>query len=450
TRWTEESFPIVHRVADDGSPNSIEACSESDARSGCCEETLPAGYCVEGTERALASWDDAGCLDLANEVADSLTNPDLAATNDRTISPVDGLNQITFNDPDDVAGPGIIGLQIRSVDPGSFVLVDGREYVVQTSSDISFNNDIVFVTPEQLAAGDCPDNAIVFDAEMAHQLGHGFGLDHSCEDPELLFGGLCPQPLLDATMHWQSRPCSDDWVTIENDDIEGLNALYGPSARLTCSDEANPDLVVGTAPLAVNCVASIDDARELEQVTWQWGDGTTSEGSIATHVYEEAGNYTLSAVVDGRRDTCDPATWTTTTERVGYVRVCSEPVPDFTFVQLDDQRYQFLNESDVSVFGCISAIQLDVFVGDGPDGGQLGEPITDWEPEIRFPGRGTYHVVLSLGGIGGSAGASATIEVGERGGCSTGGPMSGGWALIVVAGGMACRRRRVGSATYGE
>ena len=87
--WTEADLPIRYQVADDGSPNSIEACRASGGWEGCCEETVPAGYCREAAGRAFGAWIDGRCVGLSAE-------DDGVCRNDGPIW--DGRNTLVFND----------------------------------------------------------------------------------------------------------------------------------------------------------------------------------------------------------------------------------------------------------------------------------------------------------------------------------------------------------------
>ena len=104
-----------------------------------------------------------------------------------------------------------------------------------------------------------------------------------------------------------------------------------------------------------------------------------------------------------------------------------------------------LNESDVSVYGCISDIQWEVYRGPKATGAMVGDPVKAWEPIIEFPDEGEYTVVMNLGGIGGTGAATATFEArdyrGEASGCDSTGGIGGGLGLF-FAGVLAFRRRR--------
>jgi hypothetical protein len=55
----------------------------------------------------------------------------------------------------------------------------------------------------------------------------------------------------------------------------------------------------GPAPLSVACDASASSAGQgsITSSAWNFGDGTTGSGTVVTHVYTRAGNYTIMLVV---------------------------------------------------------------------------------------------------------------------------------------------------------
>ncbi|MEO0602153.1 MAG: PKD domain-containing protein [Myxococcota bacterium] len=447
-QWDPAFLPIVTHTADDGTENTIARCEATEGISGCCEETVPQGYCLEAAILGADAWLDAPCADVQFDVVDTIANPELAAVNTSSFALTDFFNHITFNDPDDVLGPGTLAAQSRQLDPGAQVIVGDSLYNVQVSGDVTFNDNVVFVTVEEVDNNDCNGESSMA-AVMAHELGHQLGMDHSCENPELPEGGPCTdRRLFEATMYWTGPPCDNEQLTISEDDIEGITALYGPSASFSCSRQVTDGLSVGVVPFEINCAITSRFLNEVTDASWLWGDGATSEGLTTTHEYTEPGNYTVEVEVNGEREACGPDGWSNTFRRVGYVRACDVPEAGFEVQQIDGLRYQFLNDSDVSVFGCISDIQWDIYRGDSPNGEPVGDPISAWEPEVTFPEPGQYHVVMSLGGIAGTGGASATFDVRRTGGtqtgfgCNTGLAPAGALTLGLGLIGLVARRRR--------
>ncbi len=452
TVWTPEQMPIPVNVADDGEPNSIEACEKSDGLSGCCEETVPAGYCYEATRIGFDTWADVPCTEIEVDVADGTRDSSVVAPNIAAdIS--DGVNSVVFNDPGNQlieASTYAAALFSNSAGQQAFV-INGEQYFRHFGSvDIVFNNGIVFLTDEQLNSGEVTcSNEVNFQSVMTHEIGHFLGMAHTCERDE-----PCTDPLdLEATMYWGGRPCETESTgsaaSLEEDDIDGITTLYGPSARFQCSHQTSDGQVIGVVPFDLKCVVVSDSISEITEASWTFGDGGRSDEIAATHRYDEPGNYTIQVSFRGDRPACGDEGWESDFRRVGYVRACGVPQASFEVEPVEGLSYKMLNDSDVSVFGCISDIQWDVFEGDSATGEPILPPIKSWEPIIDFPETGTYTVVMSLGGIAGTGGASATFEVSRTAGgngvfnCNSVGAPAGGSALgVLLLAGLAALRRR--------
>ena len=445
--WIPDDMPIEFYVADDGMPNSVDACDASGGMSGCCEESVPAGYCAQVAQEGFAAWTAAACAEFSYEYVGVCPN--------LTGFSFNGANYITFNDPFNELELGVLAAAL--VDRQDVVeIINGVGYKRALDGDIVFNQDVEFTTNELIEQGLCSDQ-VNMRGVITHEIGHILGMDHSCEDPDKpeQGGGPCPDPLLlHATMFWNEGPCETEAIDINQDDIEGFTVLYGPFATFQCSHTVSPDLAIGVVPMDLHCVVASEFLAEVQGASWVFGDGGVSEELNPTHTYAEPGNYTIQVTVDGARAECDdPETtevegWSNTYRKVGYVRACGVPDAAFVVDHVDGLKYQMLNDSDVSVYGCISDIVWEVYKG--TDTG--GEPISTakaWEPIIDFPEEGEYTVVLNLGGIAGTGAASATFEAknhrGEGYGCSTVGASAGMASLLmflVSAGWLRARRPR--------
>ncbi len=407
-----------------------------------CEETVvntladPENYCQVAMKAAHDEWgNSAGCA--------SLTNLYMGENENRGNNNGDLMNSTAFNDPgpdgdittrddDDILEPGTLAVTYTLAVDQLFVF-DGHVYRHSTDSDIVFAEDVSFGAPEDMGPG-CSGRTS-FLGVATHEVGHRWGMDHSCqkEDP-------CPDPtLLDATMYWAGGDCDIKSDDLNSDDIEGITALYGPSASFTCSHEVSEDLATGNVPFELKCSVVSDYLDEIDSVAWGWGDGGTSEGPNASHVYEASGNYTVEVEVHGNRDACGEEGWTNQFRKVGFVRACAEPTPEFRIQHVDGLKYAMLNETDVSVYGCYSNIEWQVYAGEGVS----GEPLADltyngWEPNITFPDDGTYTVVLNIGGPAGTGASSLTFEANNhRGtgyGCNTAAAGGSAIALSALAG----------------
>src|SRR5690606_3065256 len=148
-------------------------------------------------------------------------------------------------------------------------------------------------------SGAC-NNRTNMRAVATHEVGHLYGMGHSCDEFE-----PCNDPeLRGAVMYWTSAPC-ETLVDLQKDDITGINTLYGPSAGFACSHQVSADLAVGVVPFEMKCVVdSPGFINEIVDAHWSFGDGKTAEGTSVTNLYEEPGNYTVELRVTGERDTC--------------------------------------------------------------------------------------------------------------------------------------------------
>lgn len=350
-------------------------------------------------------------------------------------------NHFTYDDPSDQFAVGILGVTMPgSAGPACFSR-NGQTYRASKDRDIVFNDNVDWATDEQIAAGTC-NGETSLESVTTHEIGHQFGLGHSCDD-----GEACTLPKLrEATMFWTASACDLSGSSIAADDIEGITAIYGQSASIECSNELDPEdedtIAFGVVPFDLRCSIQSDWRDELVSANWSFGDGTEDEtGLDVAHSYETAGNFSLQVAVEGENDEC--GTWSYTARRVGYVRACAIPEPEFTFTQDDGLTYNLLNNTDVSVYGCIYDIQWDIFKGD-----ELIESLKAWEPQYTFPEAGEYRIVLNIGGPAGTGAAELTIDAKKTGsdatvasGCNqTSAAPAGAVAAMVAL--LAIRRRR--------
>lgn len=361
----------------------------------------------------------------------------------------DGMNWNSFDDPkQDIAEPGTLAVTFTNSSVQTIErFIDGEPYNPAFNSDIVFNDNTAFTTDELINAGDC-GGATGIQGVATHEIGHLIGLDHSCERED-----ICPDAVLrNATMYWSGGPCDTEPSIPSTDDIDSINALYGPFASFVCSHELDPDSTEGTiafgvVPFELKCAVSSENPAEITTATWNWGDGGTSTEINGTHEYTEDGNYTVTVCFEGQRDSCADGDnpggeWESCTRRTGYVRACDIPDVEFTYEPVEGLTYQLLNETDISTYGCIFDVQWDIFAGASAS----GEPIDSkraWEPQFTFDEAGTYTVVLNVGGPGGTAAAELTFEArntGSKGACDNAGTSGTGFAMLI--GGLALFGRR--------
>ncbi len=423
--WSRDDFPLPWYVAD----NADEINSPDFA-------DVPDLY-----QRGFDNWvAGAPCADLTDDYQGIRENNHGGFEYDR----LNTFSSRTEEDEPTYLGAGTLGVTLCRGDEQAFSQ-GGNTYYYSDDCDIIMNDSVPWVSTEDLEAGLC-NNEYAFEAVATHEIGHVWGMGHSCEADDV-DEGRCEDPaLLEATMFWTvDGTCSNERSSIESDDIDGIYALYGPY----CTFEATEDSPrSGGAPLEVCFQAECNSG--VSELTWDFGDGTSEPGDIEIcHTYEEKGQYTVALTTTGGGSESDECgAWESTERQRAYVLVCGEPEPAegfdglFTYEPSEGLIYQMVNQTDTTVYGCIDSIEWDVFEGTDTSGEPI-QRIGAWSPKIEFPAEGTYTVVLNEGGPGGIAADALQIEVTEvkAGGCATV-PAGAGLAGILVGLGAAIRRRR--------
>lgn len=354
----------------------------------------------------------------------------------------DGLNTMYWDDPGEDVGVGILGVTF-SVGDGTVVgEVDGKTLEHLYDADIVFNDEIAWGSPEEIS-GSCTSQYSI-EGVATHEMGHLWGLDHSCEDPAKGGPADCSDPeKLDATMYWSLGACQTGHEDLETWDVNAITSLYGPFASLSSTG----DLYGGT-PLEVcfELDASEDTLADVTAVDWAFGDGESSTETAPCHTYTTQGQFTVNLTIEGESDSC--GVWSYTQRERAYVLVCEPPHAAegfeglFSYEPEDGLIYQMVNQADTSVYGCIDQVQWDVFKGS-----EQIDSVAAWSPKLEFPEEGTYRVVLNLGGPAGEIAEELEIEVTEvkSGGCSTapgGAAGAAGLFGVLASLGLTLSRRR--------
>ena len=373
--WEDADLPVSYVTNDDG----VEDCAG-----------LPGGQCALEAQAAFDAWDDAGCTSFGGNDAGFLAAGDPSSANLG-----DGFTQISF-DAEDVE-PGVLA-STSYVTSGVTFSINGETYFALSEADIAVGSG-PFVSHDDAVAGNCTD-AYDLRGVLAHEIGHLAGLANSCDEDE-----PCSDPLLrNATMYWQAAACDPEIATPNEDDIEGMEALYGPRATLECGTSGS-ESILGIAPLTLNCVVGADGP--LDDATWTFGDGTTDTGTGVTHTWDTEGTYTVAVNATGTSPSCGP--FEASLERKGYVRVCEKPQAEFTVSHLIGVKYALHNQTQINVVGCATEVKWALYKGSQVK----GEPYAtfeNWEFNYEFPEEGEWTFVLNVGGPAGTSAAKVTVD----------------------------------------
>ncbi len=333
----------------------------------------------------------------------------------------DQRNTFYYDDPNDEQGGGVLGVTYTQSTGQIAFNRDGRIYRYSFDADIVFSSDVNWIKTQNLDV-DCSGTPL--EAVATHEIGHQWGMGHSCEENEVS-AGLCEDSVLrNANMFWAAPQCLDfnPDVVFTNDDVQGMTALYGPYATFDASTET-----YGGVRLEV-CF-EVSSASDISSVEWLYGDGQSDEFTAedeslleTCHTYEEKGQYTVNVTIRGESDDCDE--WEYTDRERAMVVVCEVPTAAsgfdglFTYEPVDGLTYQMVNQADTTVYGCIDEIQWDVYSGT-----EVIRSLNAWSPKVDFTdeGPGEYKVVLTLGGPGGEVAEELSVFVEEykAEGCSS-------------------------------
>lgn len=427
--WSEDDLPLPWFMDDD------------------VEDSLPDGYQLTAVESGFAAWHAAECASMTEEFQRVSTYPNPSTE--------DARNVIYWDDPGDDLDPGVLGLTISRPQSGS-VDVNGQPYNRLYDTDIIFNNDVAWATMEDIDAGVCANETDITGV-ATHEIGHSWGMAHSCEKGET----CTDQLLLDATMFWSVGACDTHQSGINEDDIQGITALYGPYATFTVIPNSQGLTErYGALPLEV-CFSIDAEDFAIQSASWNFGDSQSSTELEPCHTYTEKGQFTVAVTIVLEDASCGTATFRY--DQLGYIVACEQPEaePDapalIDVTHVDGLTYQTVNFTDLSVYGCVDSVVWNVYKGSGESditdanlvdfNGDAagGVNLASWSPKVTFPQEGSYVVVMDVGGPGGTNRGVQVVDAvdtrAEGGGCNsapTGTAVSG---LLLAAAAIVRRRR---------
>ena len=299
----------------------------------------------------------------------------------------DQQNTFYYDDPNDEQGGGVLGVTYTISQSVAFNR-DGKIYRYNLDSDIVFSKDVNWIKTTDIET-DCSGTPL--EVVATHEIGHQWGMGHSCEENEVS-AGLCEDQACDKPTCFGPTACEafDPTNIFTDDDIQGMTALYGPYASFDATTET-----YGGVPLEV-CF-ELSSASAISSVDWTYGGSTetfdsTSENLMETcHTYTEKGQYTINVTIAGESDECDE--WSYTERERAMVVVCEVPTTAegfeelFTYEPVDGLVVRMINQADTTVYGCIDEIQWDVYQGDS-----MIRSVNAWSPKVDFTeeGAGDY------------------------------------------------------------
>jgi len=392
-----------------------------------CESVAPGAD--GGIDDRFIRHADATCADIQIEYGG--TSPGNEGTTQ------DGRPKIYFDDPQDIIDVGTNAVTYTNGNGSTVKIVLGETIQGVDNSDIVYNDNIDWSPDWEIEDG-CQGDERSMESTGTHEIGHLLGMAHSCEQ-----GELCTESdFLEATMFWSGPNCNTERSAINDDDIAGIQALYGPYLSWETSEDT---VRYGPKPLeaCVEVIGEEDVLANVSSIEWDFGDSTALEtGETPCHTYESEGQFTVTMNAVG--DDPDCGEWTVEAKKRAEFLVCDLPRPGFEVAHYDGLTYQIVNQTEVTTYGCVDGIQWEIFKG-----AASGEPIQSleaWSPKIEFPGEGEYTVRLTAQGPAGEEVHEAKVTAEDKKGdvtgrsCSTGGGAAGfGAALMALA--LVIRRR---------
>jgi len=236
---------------------------------------------LDGIVRAAAAtWDEAEDCRLSLTVAEGETPP--------STYPEEGV-AVVFGDPGGVVGEGVVCVRTsEGVRPDPFVR-NGVELNAAPAAIIFVGDAVPWATDAAIDAGGLAGEHFSLQGLLTNELGNVLGLADTCRYSD----ETCSPEEAEATMYWATEPGTTMRSSLAPDDVEGITALYGDRVGLAflCATTADDRL---TARCQATAPFPLDDPAP----TWDFGDGTSAEGTDVTHTWPEPGDWEVSVCVD--------------------------------------------------------------------------------------------------------------------------------------------------------
>ncbi len=423
--WSAEDFPLQWYMTD-YEEDSLENCTQWGYAS-------TSDYQASMIAESYSNWYAAECAEISDQYM-GIDPGNEGYTND-------GINKFYFDDPTGTLGAGVLAAALPRVSAEYLREQDGIYLYRFSDVDITFNDDISWGLTEELEET-CTGEATGIEHVCTHEIGHQWGLGHSCEEDDV----CADETLRYATMYWQTSACDLETADINSDDIAAINALYGPYATFRTDDDR-----FGGVPLEICFELFASENANVTSVEWDFGDGQTSEEMNPCHTYTEQGQYTVVVIINGTNESCGD--WSFGYNQRAYIVACELPSPGvdpttgdvygglFTYEHVEGLQYQLINRADTSTYGCLDTVLWQVYSGT-----ELIDEISAWSPKIELPEEGAYRVLLNVGGPGGMSAAELEIDTADHKarGCSAVpvAPVGLGLMGLFASLGLALTRRR--------
>ncbi len=397
-------------------------------------EAFPAEDYEDSALAAFEAWSDLDpCLELELEYGGILDIDGGSGS--------DGYTTVTLGDPDGMLSSGMTAVTYARMSAEELFEVDGETFYAYSEVDIFINPEASWTTLDRVDAEGC-DDAYILEAMLAHNVGHLLGLGNSCDQ-----GDSCTEDEIAAAMYWDLGTCTTQALEPNEDDVQGLQALYGflvEPAVTSASGGAQWEGTGWSGPLPLEVCLEAASADDADAFTWDFGDGDSDSGSSVCHTWDSEGAWTVTLEGTRTADGCSGE------DRLIILSCTDLATLEPGLISIDvtsETRGWTENNVPIEVEDCIEELSWEAWLDDVSIWTS-----EEWEPLVLLEGPGSYRLRLTVSGPGGAytdeiefeveaetdtddtdAGGADTGE-GEPGseecGCQAGGAMLGLWGLL--------------------